>query len=82
MAQGGFGVMTHYLVTPQGNTPAEKTADLNRIVDSFDVDGYVKQIEATGADWLIFTLGQGTGYLSSQNEFIDGWSQVSRRSAT
>ena len=25
----------------------------------------------TGADWLIFTLGQGTGYLSSNNEFID-----------
>jgi hypothetical protein len=72
MAQGGFGVMTHYLVAPQGNSPSEKTADLNRIVDSFDVDQYVKQIDATGADWLIFTLGQGTGYLSSKNEFIDG----------
>ncbi len=71
MAQGGFGVMTHYLITPQGNTPAEKTADLNRIVDNFDVDGYVAQIEATGADWLIFTICQGTGYLSSKNEFID-----------
>jgi hypothetical protein len=71
MAQGSFGVMTHYLVAPQGNTPAAKTAELNRIVDSFDVDGYVAQLEATGADWLIFTLGQGTGYLSSKNELID-----------
>ncbi|MHB8972379.1 MAG: hypothetical protein ACYC3X_13965 [Pirellulaceae bacterium] len=71
MAQGGFGVMTHYLISPAGNTLAEKTADLNRTVNAFDVDQYVKQIEATGADWLIFTLGQGTGFLSSHNEYID-----------
>lgn len=71
MAQGAFGVMTHYLVTPKGNTPEEKTADLNRIVNQFDVDGYVQQIEATGADWVIFTICQGTGYLSTHEEFID-----------
>jgi hypothetical protein len=72
MAQGGFGVMTHYLVTPQGDTPQARTADLNRIVDNFDLDHFLKQFEESGADWLIFTLGQGTGYLSSRNEFIDG----------
>ncbi len=71
MAQGGFGVMTHYLISPQGNTPQERTADLNRIVDNFDLDNYMQQFDATGADWLIFTLGQGTGYLSSRNQFID-----------
>jgi len=71
MAQSGFGVMTHYLIAPQGNSHAEKTADLNRIVDNFDVEYYVKQLEATGADWLIFTLDQGTGYLSSKHEMID-----------
>lgn len=71
MAQGSFGVMTHYLIAPQGNTPAEKTADLNRLVDNFDVEYYVQQIAATGADWLIITLGQGTGYLSSHCELID-----------
>jgi hypothetical protein len=71
MARGGFGVMTHYLITPSGNTPEEKTADLNRIVDRFDVDAYVRQIEETGADWLIFTLVQGTGFLSSRDEYLD-----------
>ena len=71
MAQGSFGVMTHYLISPQGATLAEKTADLNRTVDAFDVEGYVGQIEQTGADWVIFTLGQGTGFLSSRSEFID-----------
>jgi hypothetical protein len=72
MAQGAFGMMTHYLLTPKGTTPEERTADLNRIVNNFDLDHYMKQFDETGADWLIFTLGQGTGYLSSRNDFIDG----------
>jgi hypothetical protein len=71
MAQGGYGVMTHYLIAPHGDTPQARTADLNRIVDGFDLDHFMQQFEASGADWLIFTLGQGTGYLSSRNEFID-----------
>jgi hypothetical protein len=71
MAQGGFGMMTHYLVSPRGDSPAEKTADLNRIVDQFDIEYFLNQFDASGADWLIFTLGQGTGYLSSSNELID-----------
>jgi hypothetical protein len=71
MAQGRFGVMTHYLITPKGNTPEEKTADLNRIVNQFDVDRYVAQFQETGADWLIFTLGQGSQYLCSPNSIYD-----------
>jgi len=71
MARGSFGVMTHYLIQPQGATPAERTADLNRTVDNFEVDRYVRQIEETGADWLIFTLGQTTGYLCSPNEYLE-----------
>ena len=71
MAQGGYGIMTHYLISPKGNTPAEKTADLNRTVDNFDLDYFMNQFDESGADWLIFTLAQGTGYLSSKNEFID-----------
>ena len=71
MAQGGYGLMTHYLITPKGSTPQERTADLNRIVDRFDLGTYMRQIDESGADWLIFTLGQGTGYLSGHNEEID-----------
>lgn len=71
MAQGGFGIMVHYLVKPKGTTAEERTADLNRIVDNFDLAYFMRQFDESGADWLIFTLAQGTGYLSSQNEFID-----------
>ncbi len=72
MAQGSFGVMTHYLISPKGDTPQARAAELNHIVDSFDLNAFILQFEATGADWLIFTLGQGTGYLSSNNKTIDG----------
>lgn len=71
MAQSGFGVMTHYLIAPQGESLADKTADLNRIVDAFDIDAYVEQIDQTQASWVIFTLCQGTGFLSSRCEFLD-----------
>ena len=75
MAQGTYGMMVHYLIKPQGNTPEEKTADLNRTVDNFDLDHFMRQFDQTGADWLIFTLAQGTGYLSSKNEVIDDLQQ-------
>ncbi len=71
MAQGGYGIMTHYLLKPQGATPEELTADLNRIVDAFDLDGFIRQVRESGADWLIFTLGQTTGYLCSPNAYLD-----------
>ncbi len=81
MPRGTFGVMTHYLIVPKGNTPAERTADLNRTIDRFDLDAYIRQIEATRADWLIFTLGQCTGYLCSPNMYLEARSpgRCSRR---
>jgi hypothetical protein len=48
MAAGSYGVMVHYLVTPRGESRAEKTADFNRIVDAFDLDGFIEQFAATG----------------------------------
>jgi hypothetical protein len=71
MARGTYGVMTHYVLQPKGNTPAEKTADLNRMADQFDLDYFIRQFEQTGADWLIFTIGQDSGYLCSPNAMLD-----------
>ena len=71
MARGSYGVMVHYLIKPKGNTPEEKTADLNRIVDRFDVEQFVSQIEKARADWLLFTLGQTTGYFCAPNAYLD-----------
>ena len=71
MAQGSFGIMVHYLISPPGDTAEQKTAEFNRIVDGFDLDAFIAQFESTGADWLIFTIGQNTGYYCSPNEFLD-----------
>jgi hypothetical protein len=71
MPAGTYGVMTHYLIYPQGNTQAQKTADLNRIANNFDINTYVNQFQKSGADWLIFTLGQNSNYLCSSNSYFD-----------
>ncbi len=71
MASGSYGVMTHYLISPQGATPEEKTAAFNRTVDAFDVEFFLKQFADSRADWLIFTIGQNTGYYSSPNAYLD-----------
>jgi len=71
MARGRYGLMTHYLITPKGGTPEQRTADLNRIVDRFDLPAFMRQFDESKAGWLIFTLGQGTGYLSTHNEDLD-----------
>ncbi|HTU24518.1 MAG TPA: hypothetical protein VMF30_03920 [Pirellulales bacterium] len=71
MAEGSFGVMTHYLPQPAGATAAEQTDDLNRLADQFDLDTFVGQFQETGADWLILTLGQQSGFLASANPVFD-----------
>lgn len=71
MAHGSFGLMVHYLISPAGETDEAKTAAFNATVDGFDLEGFIAQFHATGADWLIFTLGQNTGYYSSPNAFLD-----------
>ncbi len=71
LADGSYGLMVHYLISPAGDTAEAKTAEFDRIVDGFDLDGFVAQFESTRADWLIFTIGQNTGYYCSPNEWLD-----------
>lgn len=71
MAEGSYGVMVHYLLSPQGDTADTRNADFNRIIDGFDLDGFMDTFAASGADWLIFTIGQNTGYWNSSNEVVD-----------
>jgi len=71
MAKGTYGLMVHYLIAPAGAKPAARTANLNQVVDAFDLDCFMQQFAESGADWLIFTIGQCTGYYCSPNEFLD-----------
>jgi alpha-L-fucosidase len=73
MHQGGFGVMTHYLAdaASAASAPDLSVEQWNRRVDSFDVPGLVAQLREVGAAWLIFTLGQNSGFYCSPNAAYD-----------
>jgi alpha-L-fucosidase len=58
LKQAKFGVFVHYL----GGGPA-----WNDKVESFDVEKFAIQLHQTGASYLIFTLGQNSGYYCSPN---------------
>lgn len=71
LGQGGFGIMVHYLITPPGETAQDRARAFNETIDGFDLGGFMDQLQASGADWLIFTIGQNTGYYCSPNEYLD-----------
>lgn len=71
MSEGVLGLMVHYLVGPSGDPTDEKIAEYNALIDGFDLDAFVDGFEATGANWLIFTFGQNSGYYCSPNAFLD-----------
>lgn len=73
MRDARWGVMTHYLADlPSSKEPADMTPEQwNRYVDNFDVPRFADIIAATGAGYLIFTLGQNSGYFCSPNETYD-----------
>lgn len=70
MQQGPFGLMVHFLkeVQPRDGVPVE---DWNEMVDGFSVESFCREVEATGARWLIFTLGQNNGYYCSPNPVLE-----------
>lgn len=58
MKQAKYGVFVHYLGGGDG---------WNERVDSFDVEKFASKIEQSGASYLVFTLGQNSGYYCSPN---------------
>ncbi len=68
-----WGVMTHYLGAPPSTAGgAELTAEMwNQQVDAFDVTGLADQLAATGAKYLLFTLGQNSGHFCAPNAAYD-----------
>lgn len=71
LSEASYGLMVHYLISPPGDTPEAQTAEFNRLVSVFDLDAFVAQFQSTGADWLIFTIGQNEGYYCSPNQWLD-----------
>jgi len=58
MREAQYGVFVHYLGGGEG---------WNGQVDGFDVAKFASQVEQSGAAYLVFTLGQNSGYYCSPN---------------
>lgn len=65
----GFGIMVHYL---SSNIVQDKgSKEWNDAVDSFDTDAFALKASEAGAGFVMFTLGQNSGYYCSPNASFD-----------
>ena len=73
MRDARWGVMVHFLsIPPSSHEPANiSVEEWNRRVDGFDLPGFVQQLKDVGAPYLIFTLGQWSGFYCSPNATYD-----------
>lgn len=65
----GIGIMVHYLkpvIVPEGGAK-----EWNDAVNSFDVEKFARQIKNAGVGFVMFTLGQNSGYYCSPNSTFD-----------
>lgn len=68
---GKFGLMVHWIAPGPLPAEGEHITDLNAAVDRFNLDLFLGQFAKTGADWLIFTIGQNTACYASPNSVLD-----------
>jgi hypothetical protein len=65
----GYGIMAHYLkeaIVPDGGL-----AEWNEAVNSFDVEKFAEQAHSANAGYVMFTLGQNSGYYCAPNAAFD-----------
>jgi hypothetical protein len=65
LRDAGFGIMVHYLKSDGGSK------EWNDKVNSFDVAKFASQVKESGAGFVMFTLGQNSGYYCSPNSVFD-----------
>ncbi len=73
LKQAKFGVMTHYLRDWLSRTENKKidAVEWNRLVNSMNADELAEQVKSVGARYMIFTIGQNSGYYVSPNATYD-----------
>lgn len=65
----GYGIMVHYL---SSNIIQDKgSKEWNDAVDSFNTDDFALKASEAGAGFVMFTLGQNSGYYCSPNAAFD-----------
>lgn len=69
-----WGVMWHFLADqPSASTAADMTVERwNALVDGFDIPALVQILKDAKAGYLLFTIGQCSGFFCSPNATYDG----------
>ncbi len=70
----GYGIMVHYLkpvIVPDGGAK-----EWNDAVNSFNVEKFANQSKEAGVGFVMFTLGQNSGYYCSPNATFDSIVEV------
>ena len=65
---GKYGMMVHWLYPKYD---AKDPGQVDRTVDAFDLDTFMKGFDETGAEWLVFTVGQNTGACASPSKTLE-----------
>lgn len=65
-----WGVFVHFLAEHYLDQPITP-AKWNRLVDDFNVERLADQLKSAGAGYLIFTIGQNSGYFCAPNAVYD-----------
>ncbi|HRJ46652.1 MAG TPA: hypothetical protein PKY38_04775 [Opitutaceae bacterium] len=68
---GHWGLMVHWIPPGPARENGPYIEDFDRAVSAFKVERFLQQFADTGADWLIFTIGQNTGFYASPNSVLD-----------
>lgn len=68
---GQYGLMVHWLAPGPLPEQGPYLDDLNAAVDRFDVTRFLAEFDRSGAAWLIFTIGQNTGFYASPSAVLD-----------
>lgn len=67
-----WGVLLHYLAELHTADGSEMDVERwNRQIDAFDTHAFASQLKSVGASYVIFTLGQNSGYYVAPNAAYD-----------
>jgi hypothetical protein len=77
MRKSRFGLTDHWFVagsSKQWGAPPQhgpRVDNLDQAVNRFDIDRFIDDYRASGAEWMIFSIAQNTGYYASPNSVLD-----------
>src|SRR5687768_10067662 len=68
---GRYGLGFHYIQNWMAETKDGGPVEWNRAVDSFDVNRFASEAASTGAKWVLFTVGQNSGYYTAPCAYMN-----------